>query len=360
MESTRKEIQTVKEVFDMAESSSSNRPTANDSDESWLWDEDEQQEEQDEEQEDDFDDFEDDEPVAVKKKAAPKKKKEEEQEEEEDFEDGEGDEEEEPVSKKKTKEEPKKEETENIDPELVEIPNWAKKLKELHPEQEFKSFEDYDKAVETHLNTLEGKIQNLETLTNKWGELATAYPGLDKFIESLELGESRVLAAMKMGISPEDYEVYDESELDAEAKILLKHENKKQKEARIKAQKEVQDNINKSTALVETFSKKKSLDESERDSLVANINQFVETVNKGVLTESFLEFLTKGIRYEKDTKKEAEHAYIRGRNEKFKVEKKKREGDGLPGLTGGMTPRNKPADTDDFIDNLDRVLKKFS
>jgi hypothetical protein len=173
------------------------------------------------------------------------------------------------------------------------------------------------------------------------------------------MGQSPVIAAMEMGIAPEDFEVYDESELDAEAKILKKHELKKQKEERVKAQKAVEANINKSTKLVDEFSSKKKLDESEKDVLVGKINEFVETVNKGIITESFLEFLTKGVRYEKDTKKEAEHAYIKGRNEKFQIEKKKRAGDGLPGLQGGRIPKNNRIDGDDFVDMLDKTLKKF-
>lgn len=342
MESSRKEIASAKELMSMADSSKT-PALANDTNDDWLY-EDDPEEEIEEIPEDELDDF-DDEPVAKKKTS---KKEEVIEEEDEDFEDDDLEEEEKPKDKKKPE-----------DPELVEIPGWAKKIKELYPDQEFKSFEEYDKVVETHLNGLESKVQNLEMLTNKWGELAVAYPGLDKFIASLEMGQSPVIAAMEMGISPEDFEVYDESELDAEAKILKKHELKKQKEARIKAQKEVEANITNSTKLVDEFTTKKKLEESEKDVLVGKINEFVETVNKGIITESFLEFLTKGVRYEKDTKKEAEHAYIKGRNERFQIEKKKKMGDGLPGLQGGRIPKNNQVDGDDFVDMLDKTLKRF-
>lgn len=259
------------------------------------------------------------------------------------------------------KKEEQKDDSKNED--LVEIPGWAKKLQEQYPDREFKSFEDFDQAMEEHLAEMQTQMESYATVQERLKELNVANPGFDKFIDALEQGDSLVVAAMKAGITPEDFEVYDEEEKDAEAKILAKHEAKRRKDEAVKAQKQIQDNIDKSSKILDDFTKERKIAPDEKDVIIGKINDFVTNVTQGKLTKDLIEFIYKGARYDKDKEKAEETGYIRGRNAKFQVEKKKREGDGVAKISSISTTRkeNVPQTEDDeFVSGMSAYASRRS
>ncbi len=208
--------------------------------------------------------------------------------------------------------------------------------KEINPDGEFA---DNQSAISVIKEDIKEKTEFIEK-AQKWNqELIDVFennPEVGEFTKAVINGMDPVVAAgvyISETLAPEEgeknYETYKE-----EVK-----RRKEQGEQRKALEQEFSTNVGISKNTVQEFVKENSIDEKEMESIAKEFDDEMINFRKGITTKKFLTLLWKGKTFDAKVKKAEEQAYLRGKNEKITLVKKKNNtGDGLPDLKSSVKP----------------------
>jgi hypothetical protein len=249
-------------------------------------------------------------------------------------------------SESETKEEDNKEVIEvKPDDELILL------AKEINPDGEFV---DNKTAIEAIKEDLKDKTEFIEK-AKKWNteliDLFDANPEVGEFTKAVINGMDPKVAAgiyISETLAPEEGEESYES---------FKEELTKRKdglEKRKQLEKEFSKNVEVSRSVVQEFGKENAIDQPELEKLLKEADEELININKGIVTKNFLALAIKGKKFDERIKKAEEQGYLRGKNEKIKLEKaKNNDGDGLPKLKSGLEPeKNIVTKKPDLLDRV--------
>jgi hypothetical protein len=248
---------------------------------------------------------------------------------------------------------------EDSDVEDVKLPIWADKIKGVFPDRTFDSLEDYDNAISEHVDTLEKAVE-----TNKQSEaviigIFEQHPEIADMVKLMAKGYSPRAALIHAGFTPEDFNVEDGDE-DAEQLVEAKIKQKQEAEKRKADKARIESNSRKSQEVIDTFQKTKGIKDSVRNEFLAKVEDVFNSFLDANIKPETLEMFWKALNYDSDVRKADSTAFIRGRNEKIQIEKKKKKGDGVPKLNAGFTPprvKSQIVYDDPFAEALDRINK---
>ena len=265
------------------------------------------------------------------------------------------------------KEAEEQEEEERLAEEEEQEQQEAEAEKEAAPKeleingQKFESIEE----VSTHVQTLEEQIRTFQDNEEKIVKILDEVPEFSYLLKNLAKGDSLRVALVKAGFGPEDFNIEDETEADAESLVQAKIERKQAIQAQKKQQKAFEDNMASSEKVLKEFQEKNGMDDATRDKMIAKISQFSQDLTEGKISEEALSHWAKAINYESAVQKAAQSGEVKGRNEKIFIERRKEKGDRIPALGRGTSldavpePRNRFNDivtmpSGSFMDKLKR------
>lgn len=265
------------------------------------------------------------------------------------------------TSEEETKEEIKEQEPEEKTEEEVQ-PKVNEGLvalaKEINPEGEFV---DEQSAIETIRQDLENKKEYIEKAEKFNGEMLDIFdqhPAIKEFMRAVIEGIDPQVAA---GIYISETLAPEEGEKNHEQYKTKREEIKKLADDKKKLQTEFTQNATKSKQVAEVFLKENSIEQKWMEKALKEVSDEIASMNKGIVSKEFLTLIHKGKTFDERIKKADEQGYLRGKNEKIKLEKvKKAEGDGMPKLNAGNKPdkesKPKPRGLIDMA--LDSALQK--
>lgn len=132
-------------------------------------------------------------------------------------------------------------------------------------------------------------------------------------------------------------------------------ENAQKREENIKNSKEqtkeLAKNTEKSKETIKSFAEKNKLSEKETTQFLETIDQSLDNLYKGVVSEDFLEKMLQAYNYKKDVKQAAELGEVKGKNKKIEAKKKEKAGDGVPKVQKGAV-EEEGSESDDHLGNI--------
>lgn len=294
---------------------------------------------------------------------------EEEPEEEEDPENQEEEEEDEPEEEEdhenpeEEEEEPEEEEEETETTDELVIPAWNERLREAFPDREFNTNEDYQTATGELIESLDTQLkaenEANDLLVSSWKE----NPRILKINQLMLQGYPEDVAVVMAGFSSESLAELNLDDLEdktvREKLVEMKIQNKAAKEKQAKEASQRQKNQEKSEKEITAFQTSKKLPDSRMKDFNTKVTGLIDRILNLDFDSAMIEMLYNGFYADEITKKAEEKGQIRGRNEKIKVDKSKRKGDGLPKLNAN-TSQPKPKDpkyADPFDEALDFALR---
>ena len=228
--------------------------------------------------------------------------------------------------------------------EEAELEQEAESEKEAAPKeleingQKFESIEE----VSTHVQTLEEQIRTFQENEDKIVKILDEVPEFSYLLKNLAKGDSLRVALVKAGFGPEDFNIEDETETDAESLVQAKIERKQALQAQKKQQKAFEDNMASSEKALKELQEEDGMSDTERDQVIAGMQQFILDSTIGIISKESIRKWRKVVNYESAVQKAAQSGEVKGRNEKIFIERRKEKGDQIPSLGRGTAP-NTPA-----------------
>lgn len=238
-------------------------------------------------------------------------------------------------------------------------PIYADKIKEKFPDREFNTLEDYESATSELIEEYESTIKADQEANEMLVEIFESNPDIKKVVQLMAKGYPAVVAMVKAGFTPQDFEL-DPDDQNYEDFVLAKAEAKKARENAKKEQERIAKNAETSQSEMRNFQKDKNLNDADFKAFTGWFEQVINKVIDASLDRDLLEKMYQGYTYQSAVKKAQLAGEIKGRNEKIKVEKAKRNGDGLPKLSSASTAtkaKSEPRYADPFVAALDQALK---
>lgn len=117
--------------------------------------------------------------------------------------------------------------------------------------------------------------------------------------------------------------------------IIAQERAKTQKLEAKKAQKELQENYQKSAEVSKSFIQENKMSEDEGKEYFKSIDSIITNFTKGVMPKDFLDMYKKALAYDRDVAAAEAKGEVKGRNQTIKITKKAKKGDPVPVLNGG-------------------------
>lgn len=230
-----------------------------------------------------------------------------------------------------TKESPGQEKSKEEKKENKPIHRYHDRLSKAFPDRKFEKSEDYDSALDEHLDRLEkyeerGKKVNAELIN-----IFETNPEIGAMLKDIKDGATVRQALARhfdpADLTPEegdpDYEGWKKNKADREEKLTKRREFETQYANNLKAaEKELDD-----------FMKENKLDDKTMEEFFDKTQAILDDFHNGKITKSLLTTVKRGLSWEADIKAAREEGVIAGRNEKIVAERQKESkevGDGLP------------------------------
>lgn len=250
--------------------------------------------------------------------------------------------------------EEKPEETQEIQPTKENFSKFKSRMKNLYPDREFASDEDFDNAGDEYM-------VSRETADKALIDLFDEHPEIIKILQDLKDGAPSLRAAIVSHYSPDEL-IAQEGDKDFEAWSKNATGRAKRLEDKRKSDTDYETNIEASIKAIQDFAAENSLDETATNDFIGKIQGFLDDYNKGVISKEFLSLLKSGLTAKTDIETALEEGRIQGRNENIAAKKVNIDkGDGMPNISGGgeMPIENKTVTAQERGDNyIDGLLGK--
>jgi hypothetical protein len=200
--------------------------------------------------------------------------------------------------------------------------------------QTFNSIEEVNthiQAIHEEKAELQKEVDEIRAFVEKVSD-----PELVEVLRYVAEGYSYRAAMVKAGMDESIFEA-DAEDLDAEQLWEAKQERKRQAKEYAKQQEQLQKNMEASNNVLSDFQTEQGFDDRVKDDLVKVMSEFHSNTLNGIVTKESLELFLKAVTFEKALKKAQETGEIQGRNAKITIERKKKDGDGIPRLGRGIS-----------------------
>lgn len=273
----------------------------------------------------------------------------EEEEEDEDSEEEEEEDDDADSEEEESEEDDSEEEEEDDDQKGTLVhPSYSELVKSEFPDREFNSIEDYEAAVAEAIQLKNEAIQNHDAVRSGLLDIAGNYPEFAAFVASLKNGESWRTAVIKSGLLPEDLQVEDTEEEDAEQVVMAKAEQKRKREEAARKMQELQQNQIQSKTEIAKYQRENELSDDEMTKIMSVAKDLLAPIAEGKINKKTIDALRRLANYEKTIETVKTQGKIEGKNEKIITERKKKKGDGQPRLTGrgaqNLSPKSQNKD----------------
>jgi hypothetical protein len=269
-------------------------------------------------------------------------------------------------SKEEAQLEPETELEEEIEATAEEQEAEEVKAQPFELEVDGKKFDSIE-AVKTHLNevaeerqTLQKEVDEIRAFVDKVSD-----PELLEALSYVAKGYSFRVAMVKAGMDESIFNV-DTDDEDAEDLVRAKIERKQAAENHAKEQEKLRKNMEESNKALEEFQAKEGFDDQFKNLLVSKLTKAYSEMYSGLVTTEIYEIFAKGIKYEnamkkaeEDVKTAKEVGKIQGMNEKIAVERKRKQGDGIPQLGRGINATEVRKTTSDLARHVSVPANSF-
>jgi hypothetical protein len=236
---------------------------------------------------------------------------------------------------------------------------YAERLSKAYPDRKFEKPEDYDAALNEHLDGLEGYKERGQLANQKLIALFQSEPQVGEICRDMIAGAT-FREALARHVSPDDLQAV-EGDPDYEGW----NKNKTAREESLAKSQADEDEVNKNLEIskgeIEAFAAENNLDEEGVQTFLGKIDDLVANVKRGKISKSDLQNMKIALDHDGDLVKATEQGVIAGRNQKIVAQKEeaKNTGDGLPKIaqSSGL-PETKTPPTDYMSDLVNRTNKK--
>lgn len=235
---------------------------------------------------------------------------------------------------------------------------FADRLIKTFPDRKFEKDDDYDTALNEHLDELEGYKERGTTANKKLIALFESEPQVGNLVRDMVNGAT-FREALARHISPDELTAV-EGDPDYEGWTKNKTEREKRLEERKKRESDRDTNLTASQKEIEAFAKENNMDDKAAEEFLSQIDSMLEEFNSGRVTKDNLARVQRMLNYEKDIEKAKEDSRIAGRNENIVAKKETEQpaGDGLPRPSKTSTEVNPRKNEPTYMDNLLTQVKK--
>jgi hypothetical protein len=274
-------------------------------------------------------------------------------------------------SKEEAQLEPETELEEEVEEEEIEATAEEQEAEEVKAqpfelEVDGKKFDSIE-AVKAHLNevaeerqTLQKEVDEIRAFVDKVSD-----PELLEALSYVAKGYSFRVAMVKAGMDESIFNV-DTDDEDAEDLVRAKIERKQAAENHAKEQEKLRKNMEESNKALQEFQAQEGFDEKVKNDLVGLMTRIHSELLNGLVTKETLSIFTKALNYEKvvkkaeeDVKTAKEVGKIQGMNEKIAVERKRKQGDGIPQLGRGINATEVRKPTSDLARHVSVPANSF-
>ncbi|MGI6337886.1 MAG: hypothetical protein ACOXZV_00720 [Bacteroidales bacterium] len=271
-------------------------------------------------------------------------------------------------STEKTQDKPGKKETTDVtgeeshkETEKTEVKKhrYADRLIKAFPDRKFEKDEDYDTALDEHLDELEQYKNRAVKINNKLMAGFDAEPAVGDAIRDW-LNGSTFRASIARHFSPEDFTA-QEGDDDYEAWSQNKAKREEDLAKRKQLMDEKENNLKISQETMINFAKENEMDEEAAEKFYSKIDEMVSAIISGKISKETLTAMRRAFNYEQEVSKEKEKAAAAERNKNIVAHKEapEKKGDGLPKLTKTSNEPQQAKSTPTWIDGvLERVNSK--
>lgn len=261
-----------------------------------------------------------------------------------------------PDSEKETK--PEEKVDDKIDEkDTVKKHRYHDRLTEAYPDRKFENDQEYETALDELLNDLDSYKKRGVEANRKLLGLFEASPEVAEVVSDMVAGAT-FRQALARHISPEDLTPQEGDPDYAGWEENVKERQKKADDRRA-FEEDYATNLELTKKNAEEFLSENEMSEEDAKQFIDYLDAILSDAYKGMVSKETLTLVQKARSYEDDIAKAKEDGEISGRNSKIVAEKEesKKEGDGLPDITGS-DPENKEK-KGHFLDSvLDTVEKR--
>ncbi len=252
---------------------------------------------------------------------------------------------------KETKETAEVKETKEVTPEKKPY-RWAERLAKEFPDRKYESDDDYDKAMDEHLDNLEGYRERGKVANQKLISIFQSEPAVGSFMRDVMDGSS-VRAALARHFDPSEL-VPQEGDDDHEAWLKNKTDREERMTKKQKRDADYEANTKATNQAIEEFVTENKWDDAAAGDFLGYVDQVISDIMGGKLTKDTLMMFKRARDYAADMQRAADEAKIAGRNEKIVAEREAEEpkGDGLPKLSSTTPKPEPPKKPQQWIDGL--------
>jgi len=232
------------------------------------------------------------------------------------------------------------------------------RLSKAFPDRPFENDNDYDTALEEYLSDLESYKDRGVTANQKLINLFEASPEVAEVVRDMIAGAT-LREALARHISPEDLSPV-EGDPDYEGWEKNKNDRVKKAEDRRKFEQEYSENLEFSSQAIKEFAKENDMTEEAASDFLGKFDNILADIYRGKIGKETLALIKRAMDYDSAVEKAKEDGKIVGRNEKIVVKKKedKKEGDGLPKVTGSTLEDQEKEGKHFLEDMLDRINER--
>lgn len=236
---------------------------------------------------------------------------------------------------------------------------YAEKLIKVFPDRKFEKDEDYDTALDEHLEGLEQYKDRAVKVNSKLMAGFEAEPAVGDAIRDW-LNGSTFRAAIARHFSPDDF-TPQEGDEDYEAWNKNKTKREEDLARRRQLMEERDNNLKVSQETMINFAKENDMDEEAAEKFYSKIDEMISAINSGNISKETLLAMRRAFNYEQEVSKEKEKAAAAERNKIIVAQKEapEKKGDGLPKLSKTSNEPEMVKSTPTWLDGvIERVNSK--
>jgi hypothetical protein len=252
--------------------------------------------------------------------------------------------------KKVAKDEKPAEKEKTEETEQLQKHRYHDRLTAEFPDRKFEKDEDYETALDEHLNNLESYRKRGQESNSKLITLFDTEPVAGAVIREMMKGAS-MREALARYVDLNDLKPLEGDPDEEGYKKNLKERETKLSESK-KKQEEFAKNVEAAEKEIEEFAKEHNLDENGIGDFLKKLDDIITDINSGKLTKNILIHMKRGWDYDSDIAKAKEEGALAERNKKIVAEKEtnKPKGDGMPKLSKSGEVKDNKEKT--YIDDL--------
>lgn len=234
---------------------------------------------------------------------------------------------------------------------------YADRLSKAYPDRKFESDDDYDAAMDEHLNGLEGYKERGSALNKKLLAIFEADPKIGNVVQDMINGAT-FREALARHISPEDLTAI-EGDPDYEGWNKNRTAREEQAAKRRQFEEEYAGNLEMSSQAVKEFADENGMTEEAAETFLGKIDEMLAAINSGKITKETLMAMKKAFDYDNAVGEAKQTGEIAGRNQAIVASKETAPaGDGLPKISNSSELPKTEQKKDEWIDGVAGQAKR--